>query len=157
MKYFVTSDLHLNHDNILDYCNRPFSDIDEMNSTLIDNWNRVVNYDDTIFHIGDFSFGNSQHYINMLNGNIIFIKGNHDDVSLTRIENLHFNYGGLDIFMAHDPALAFVSPSRHMICGHVHNLFKEIKNHKHIINASTDVWDYKPVKIDTIVKMFQKK
>ena len=160
MKYFVTSDLHFNHDKIIDYCERPFKHIDEMNTALIDNWNSVVNWNDTVFHIGDFSFGNSQHYINRLNGKIIFIKGNHDDVNLTRIENLHFNYGGLDIFMAHDPALAFISPVKHMICGHVHNLFKELnqkKSTKHIINAGTDVWNYTPVNIDSIIKLFNKK
>lgn len=160
MNYFITSDLHLGHEKIISYCERPFKHIDEMDDALIDNWNSVVNWDDTVLHVGDFSFGNSQNYINRLNGNIIFIKGNHDDVNLTRIENLHFNYGGLNIFMVHDPALAFISPTKHIICGHIHNLFKELKqkkSNKHIINAGTDVWNYTPVNIDTIIKLFNKK
>lgn len=160
MKYFVTSDLHLGHANIIKYCERPFKDIKEMNCTLIKNWNKTVKNSDMVFHIGDFAWKNTDidFFEEKLNGQIIFIKGNHDDVKLTRIENLHFNYGGFDIFMTHDPALAFISPSKEIICGHVHNLFKEIKSdQKHIINASTDVWDYKPVIIDTIIKMFNKK
>lgn len=157
MKYFVTSDLHLGHENIILYCNRPFKNITEMDYTLINNWNSVVAWDDTVIHVGDFSFGNSQNYISRLNGNIIFIKGNHDDVSLTRIENLHFKYGGLDIFMAHDPSLAFISPSNYMLCGHIHGLFKEIKTKtKHIINVGTDVWNYKPINIEDILKLFNK-
>jgi calcineurin-like phosphoesterase family protein len=27
-----------------------------MNKTIVENWNRVVEKDDTVFHLGDFSF-----------------------------------------------------------------------------------------------------
>ena len=39
---FVTSDLHLGHENIIKYCRRPFSSAAEMDGVLINNWNRVV-------------------------------------------------------------------------------------------------------------------
>ena len=158
MNYFITSDTHFNHHNIIEYTNRPFKHVDEMDRILIENWNSVVNWDDTVFHLGDFSFGNPDYYKSRLNGNITFIKGNHDDKKLTRIENIHFIFGMHTIFMTHDPALAFVSPSREILCGHVHGLFKEIKSKdKHIINVGVDVWDYTPVSIETIINMFNKK
>ena len=78
---FFTSDTHFGHSKIIDYCKRPFSSIEEHDKTLIQNWNNVVGQDDTVFHLGDFAYGNSQFVSNIikrLNGNIILIKGNHD-------------------------------------------------------------------------------
>lgn len=78
---FFTSDTHFGHSKIIDYCKRPFSSIEEHDKALIQNWNSVVGQDDTVFHLGDFAYGNSQFIANIikqLNGNIILIKGNHD-------------------------------------------------------------------------------
>ena len=77
---FFTSDTHFGHSKIIDYCKRPFSSIEEHDKTLIQNWNNTVGQDDTVFHLGDFAYGNSQFIANIikqLNGNIILIKGNH--------------------------------------------------------------------------------
>ena len=55
MIYF-TSDLHLGHSNIIRMCNRPFNSVEEMNNTLIGNWNsRVTNRDD-IYILGDLFY-----------------------------------------------------------------------------------------------------
>ena len=78
---FFTSDTHFGHSKIIDYCKRPFSSIEEHDKALIQNWNSTVGQDDTVFHLGDFAYGNSQFIANIikqLNGNIILIKGNHD-------------------------------------------------------------------------------
>ena len=47
-KIYFISDLHFFHRAIIWYCNRPFSDTDEMAQTIIKNWNKVVkkNYSD---------------------------------------------------------------------------------------------------------------
>ena len=44
---YVTSDTHFNHKNIIEYCNRPYSSVEEMNKAIIDNWNSVVKDEDT--------------------------------------------------------------------------------------------------------------
>ena len=78
---WFTADMHLGHDNIRKFCNRPFESVDEMDKKLISNWNEVVGENDTIYHLGDFCFGDSHHYKNSLNGMIIFIRGSHDIIA----------------------------------------------------------------------------
>ncbi len=57
MATWFTADLHLGHRNIIDYCDRPFADVDAMNRALIDNWNHAVAEDDTVWVVGDFALG----------------------------------------------------------------------------------------------------
>lgn len=53
---WVTGDHHFGHRNILEYCNRPYNNVAEMDAALIDNWNSVVGPDDMVYHLGDFCF-----------------------------------------------------------------------------------------------------
>ena len=57
MATWFTADLHLGHRNIIDYCHRPFTDVDAMNRALIDNWNETVTENDTVWILGDFALG----------------------------------------------------------------------------------------------------
>lgn len=68
---FFTADLHLGHTNIIEYCNRPFATIEEMDHALIQNWNNVVGIDDTVYMQGDLTLGANAHsYMKQLNGRI---------------------------------------------------------------------------------------
>ena len=78
---FFTSDTHWGHANIIKYSARPFADVDEMNAALIKNWNAVVKPTDTVWHLGDFAFMQFSKFKNVLwqlNGDIHFVRGNHD-------------------------------------------------------------------------------
>lgn len=76
---FFTSDTHFGHSNIIRYCNRPFNDKFEMDETIINNINSVVSPNDTLYHLGDFSFGPQDEFREKINcNNIHLIKGNHD-------------------------------------------------------------------------------
>jgi len=77
-KIWFTSDTHFGHKNIIKYCNRPFSNVEEMNETFIANWNQVVSEKDTVYHLGDFSMGNPIQYLKRLKGRIHLVRGNHD-------------------------------------------------------------------------------
>lgn len=82
-KIWLTSDLHLNHLNILKYepKSRPFSTVEEMNEAIISNWNKVVNHEDTVYVLGDLCMGtleDAKAAVSRLNGHIILVRGNHD-------------------------------------------------------------------------------
>jgi len=82
--YFFTADEHYGHKNIIKYCNRPFTNVQEMDETIISNLNKVVKSNDTVVHLGDFCLASKKYgdvmdkYISKLNGNHIFIPGSHD-------------------------------------------------------------------------------
>jgi len=82
MNYFFTADQHYGHFNIIKYCNRPFSTLNNMDEVLIKNHNEVVQKNDIVIHAGDFAWvkthADAQKYIKRLNGNHIFLVGSHD-------------------------------------------------------------------------------
>lgn len=89
MTIFATSDIHFGHDNIIKYCNRPYTNIDEMNTALTANWNSVVSQDDVVYIIGDVCMGQldkSVPWVHRLNGHKILIRGNHDKKACKRAD-----------------------------------------------------------------------
>jgi calcineurin-like phosphoesterase family protein len=82
--YYFTADEHYGHKNIIKYCNRPFSSVEEMDEVMIQNNNKLITSHDTVVHIGDFSLASRHYndvlskYIKKLSGNHIFIPGSHD-------------------------------------------------------------------------------
>lgn len=98
MRYFFTADLHLGHKNIIEYCNRPWKTVEEMNVGLISNWNSVVSPDDTVFFLGDLFFCGKQKAIDILsnlNGRIHWIAGNHDK-GYVKKQDLLSRFEGVD-------------------------------------------------------------
>lgn len=91
---FFTSDIHFFHRNIIDYCNRPWDTVEEMNEGIIRNWNSVVRHDSTVFIIGDLAMGGRSKgpllakILARLNGNKYLVPGNHDTYVLESPECL---------------------------------------------------------------------
>lgn len=78
---FFTSDTHYFHTNIIKFSDRPFSSTAEMNETMVNRWNSLVTKKDIVYHLGDFSMGNSKmtnEILYALNGTIRLVRGNHD-------------------------------------------------------------------------------
>lgn len=80
-KTFFISDTHFNHPGVINFCARPFADVNEMDGHMIAAWNSVVGKRDRVIHLGDFAFGDqarAQGIFDLLNGEKVLVKGNHD-------------------------------------------------------------------------------
>ena len=51
--FWVTSDQHFYHSNIIKYCNRPFKSAEEMNEAMFTRWNSTISKDGKVFFLGD--------------------------------------------------------------------------------------------------------
>lgn len=86
MRYY-TSDWHLQHARIIELCDRPFKDVDHMDSTIIDNVNSILDPDiDELFILGDICMGNMEKSLRNLGRvrarRVVMFPGNHDRWSL---------------------------------------------------------------------------
>lgn len=81
MTTFYTSDLHFGHGNIIDYSDRPFDSIEEMNEAMIERWNNTMTEADEVYVIGDVALGKRVETVPLagrLNGKKKLVPGNHD-------------------------------------------------------------------------------
>ena len=175
-RLFFTSDTHFGHRNIIKYCQRPFSCIEEMDDALIANWNRVVGKDDIIFHLGDFAMGGSAEWsrlLQKLNGKIYLILGNHDmktiGAGFSRLEGVAMqmliNVKGQIIYLNHYPFLCYGGAYRNtwQLYGHVHtchaNRGLDVPRLKMLMPMQYDVGvdnnNYRPVSFEQVKKIIR--
>jgi calcineurin-like phosphoesterase family protein len=89
MSAFVIADTHFGHSKSLSFVQpdgsplRPFDSVEEMDETMVANWNSVVTKGDTVYHLGDVVIPRaSLKILSRLNGRKILIRGNHDQGAL---------------------------------------------------------------------------
>lgn len=91
MKYYI-SDLHLFHEKAIKYDHRPFDCIQEMHEVIMKNWNDRVTNGDIVYVLGDISLRGKNDdliaFVARLKGRKVLIKGNHDDLSDYRYQQL---------------------------------------------------------------------
>lgn len=167
---FIVSDTHLKHKRIIEYCERPFHSVGEMNECLIHNWNQSVSTEDTVYHLGDVGFGDLSEFQGRLNGNIHLIQGNHDSSTTwnsfsfaSRQQNLIIQYNDLRILLIHYPIHTEEGANRQRpgtdkwdLClyGHVHNRRQgwETDGKKWYRNCSVEVQNYAPVRLSQLLE-----
>jgi calcineurin-like phosphoesterase family protein len=135
-KYWVTSDLHFYHRGVLRHCpeTRPYLTLEDMHEAIISDWNSKVKPDDVIFSLGDFSFAGKEKteaVIEQLNGNIVWVLGNHCNKVFQSIQgNKHYylevNFDGTKVCMMHYPVSNWnrAAHGSAMIHGHTHGNFQ---------------------------------
>jgi len=187
---FFTSDTHINHKNICRGVSswtgdvdrtRDFKDLDSMNSTIIDNINRMVGQDDILVHLGDFSFGGHTHIPEfrqrILCQNIMLVLGNHDEhiqkntgnyqalfssvhnyLELEVVRPSHAIFGGTikhNFVLEHFPIASWNNMSRGWmhLHGHVHFPKDKKLGPGKMLDVGVDGNDYMPYSLSEVVKL----
>ena len=164
-KIFLISDTHFGHDGIMRYENRPFSNVQEMDETIVRNWNSVVSKNDTVIVPGDVSFYSKEKtkaIIKSLKGKKILILGNHDnDHTVDWWEEVGFNSVSeypiiIEKFflVSHEPLYINSNMPYANIHGHIHNQSYESKQY---FNVSVEKINYTPILLETVIKQITSK
>lgn len=164
---FYTADLHFGYVPILHDAARPFQSVEKMDEALIENWNRRVTAEDSVYILGDFSFNNGLtpvQYLARLNGKKHLIRGNHDtgledaekllDYCESVTDFLEIDDGDTHILLCHYPIL--YEKGGYMIHGHIHNqrnhAFELLRGLPRVLNAGVDINFYQPVPLEELIE-----
>ena len=162
MNTFFTADSHYQHFNIIKYCNRPFSSVEEMDEALIENHNKVVGPKDEVYILGDFVFAKTseevESYTKRLNGKLYLIYGSHDrnvvrfsSGFVWKKEIAKIKVQGQRIILCHY-AMRTWEASHYgtwNLFGHSHGKLEEFDNVL-ACDVGVDAWDFTPVSFDQI-------
>lgn len=98
-RLWFTADTHFGHSRIIQYCNRPFSDHEEMQEAIIARFNEVIKPGDLLYHLGDVSWSSyplDKFFSRLNTKEVHLIWGNHDKEKRTVHKNIrsysHFKY-----------------------------------------------------------------
>lgn len=181
-KVYFTSDLHCGHKNIIEYSHRPFKDVEEMNETLINNWNNTVPEDGIVFDLGDFAIGGSKVWndaLSRLHGKHYLIMGNHCMKNYREsyskyfelvAQQMYIQVDDVSIYLNHFPFLCFGGAYREQhnvwnLFGHIHSGpnaqdGKDLSRLHMLFPTQYDVGvdnnDYKPVSFWKVKQIIEK-
>ena len=166
-----TAELHFGHANVIKHDQRPFSNIDEMDRILIQNWNNRATNRDKIYIDGDLIFKSDKEpewYLKQLNGKKYLIVGNHDNCILSNNKALSYfedvdkmmyvKDNGRHIQICHFPIAewnGFFKEHYH-IYAHIHNntndVYNFMKKYEKALNAGCMINNYMPVTLDELIE-----
>ncbi len=168
---FFTSDLHFGHAKVIDYCNRPFATVDEMDQAMITNWNAVVTNGDEVYILGDVTMKDQAFadcMLRRLNGHKYLVRGNHDYFAknytgheLAWVKDYHELRCNKRLFiLCHYPFVEW-NRSHHgsiHLHGHQHNHtdynLRQRKEGRLRYDVGVDANNFTPVSLDKVVNFF---
>lgn len=165
------SDPHFDHANIIRYCNRPFISAEEMNNTLLREYHNRVKQGDTVYFLGDMTFGRgskgARYWLDKLqsrcDAKFYYIKGSHDNdihpatngLAVVEVASEKvISVNGEQVLLIHDPAQVDPSWKGWVVHGHVHN-YRPVLWKTHHINVSCDAVGFRPVSVNYIVGLIK--
>ena len=172
-EYWISSDWHLNHNNILKFTDseenlirgNKFSSVKEMNEYILEQHNSCVKPTDHYYNLGDVFFSKDYDYLDKLlsnfNGKKRLVLGNHDDVKNSLLTK-HFEkimiwrvIKEFDVTLSHFPLhdTTLGEHSKLNLHGHIHQNLSPSARH---INVSMEAIDYKPIHLETFLQSYRK-
>lgn len=154
MTRFLISDTHFEHENIIEYCDRPFSNVTGMNEYMRSQWEAVVSPDDVVIHGGDVVMGRGEiavEWLDVLPGSVVCLIGNHDDglnaekTSFPMCESMILDRDGFTFLYTHNPGTVPESWSEWVIHGHTHDSDEFIDYDSKRVNVSVECLEYTPI------------
>lgn len=161
MKRYFIADLHIGDRNILTYEHRPFESLDDMRSTIVKNWNNVVNDEDEVYLLGDIG---DISVLEELKGHIIIVCGNHDNYEeiTKRFPDIEVNKHPIMIdymWLSHKP-IGYMPPEIPYINihGHLHRFEYGFPGRKwedgnRYFSVSVEKINYTPISFNDIGKL----
>lgn len=160
MNTFFIADTHFGHKAIIDYENRPYCSVEEMDEALIANWNSVVKKQDKVYLLGDLSFygdKETEKIVHRLKGMKYLVLGNHDKTNV----NVYYDMGFhrvydcsiiLDEFwmLSHAPLYINGHMPYANIFGHVHARKQYTDFSEQSFCVSVERINYTPITFDAI-------
>jgi calcineurin-like phosphoesterase family protein len=153
-KTYVISDLHFGDETGIE--ERGFDTIAEHDAHIISNWNSIVNPEDFVWVLGDFTRKSKEFYplLDLLNGTKYAILGNNDKpqhvtdlLKYVKYVSGLIRYG--DFILSHAPIHeSQLYDGGKNIHGHVH--WESIDDIRYI-NVCAEVLDYEPMLLSEIV------
>jgi len=161
--FYITSDTWFGRPQILQIANRKFQNVEEMNSTLIKNWNKKVKKNDVVFHLGNFAWDpeTARKVLKKLKGKIFFLKGSQDNALeevIHEFPNAKFFSDAImeltdfDAVICHYPLEVWNGKDSGTIHMHGHTVYSHRTdlNVSSRINVCTDFWNYTPINYLTL-------
>ncbi|MBW3243634.1 hypothetical protein KUV57_13250 [Epibacterium sp. DP7N7-1] len=152
MTIYAIGCMHFGHENIIRKANRPFSCLEEMEQTMVDNWNKTVKDKDTVLVIGDFSWKGDrpESYEKRLRGNLVRIHGNHDPDDWG-VDYHSLKYMKRKFICFHYPIEEWDGWFGGSIHLHAHTHKPKLASAPRRFNVGVDATGFRPISLDEIL------
>ncbi len=169
MARYLVSDHHFGHANIIEYCDRPFTSVGEMNSTMLDRFYETVGPDDVLVHLGDVAMDMQDgretiERFGQLDADLL-VRGNHDvglepgEAPFPVVDACRLEHRGYEFYCVHRPEDVPEDWDGWVLHGHIHNNdldeFPFVSYDNKRVNVGVELLDYRPVRLDTIVEILE--
>jgi calcineurin-like phosphoesterase family protein len=158
---YFTGDTHFGDARVLRIDKRPFSSVPEHDEALIANWNETVSTEDEVWHLGDFALHvppeRLEELLSVLHGRKHLIIGNNDGPATLAAKGwasiqayAELALEGRAVVMCHYAFRTWKNMGRGWIDLHGHSHGK-LKPQTRQYDVGVDVWEYRPVTLETIL------